>query len=101
MNNVQKLTAKMNKIYAKFGVDARDIELLAFISGWWEKNKVARVMDVVKTATVASPSTVVSILKDLEFVGMVSIATNLEDAREKIIGKGKKFAALDKALEGV
>jgi len=101
MNNIQKLADKMHKIHEKFGVDARDIELLGFISGWWDKDKATRVMDIVKATTIASPSTVLHILKDLEFVGMIGINSNAEDAREKFIEKGKRFAALDKALENV
>ena len=101
MSNVRKLTASLYKVYDKFGVDARDLEMLGFLSSWWNAQQKARVMDIVKATTVASPSTVLHILKDLEFVGLITIESNPEDAREKFIVKGKKFAALDKALEGI
>ena len=101
MNNVQKLTEKLHKVYLKFGVDARDIEMLAFLSSWWDKSKSTRVMDIVKATNIASPSTVLHILKDLEFVGLINIHNSVDDAREKYIVAGNKFAALNRALEGV
>lgn len=101
MNNVQKLVTRLHKVEDKFGVDTRDLTMLDFLSSFWNADKVVRVMDVVRTNTIASPSTVLHIIKDLEFVGMIAIESNEEDAREKIINKGKKFAALDKFLEGV
>lgn len=101
MNNIQKLTDKLHKIHEKFGVNARDLEVLGFICGWWDKDKTTRVMDIVKANTIASPSTVLHILKDLEFVGVISFNSNAEDAREKFIEKGKRFAALDKALDNL
>ena len=101
MNNVQRLTDNLHKVYDRFGVDARDLEMLGFLSSWWNAQPKARIMDIVKATTVASPSTVLHVIKDLEFVGLITIESNPEDAREKFIVKGKKFAALDKALEGI
>lgn len=101
MNNIQKLTKKIYVMEEKFGVDARDLDLLGFICNQWDSHDSVRMMDIVKASNIASATTTLNIIKDLEFVSIIKINGNPDDAREKIIVQGKKFASLDKFLGGL
>jgi hypothetical protein len=101
MNNVEKLSIKLEKLKTKYTIDQTDIYILGLLSHKWAKGEDVRVTDLTLKfgKGVGSPANLhYRITKDLVKLQLVRLSSSDEDARVKFVVKGKQFDAFNKYI---
>lgn len=101
MNNVQKLSNKLERLKTKYTLDQTDIYILGLLSEKWGKGEDVRVTDLTLKfgKGVGSPANLhYRITKDLVTLQLVRLKSSEEDARVKFVVKGKQFDAFNKYI---
>lgn len=101
MNNVEKLSNKLERLKTKYTVDQTDIYILGLLSEKWDKGEDVRVTDLTLKfgKGVGSPANLhYRITKDLVNLQLVRLKSSEDDARVKFVVKGKQFDAFNKYI---
>lgn len=99
MSYLEYLTSRLELLQLEYDLDVIDLKILKELTSTWEDGRKPRVTDITLGSKIASPATLQNrINKTLVDAGLITLQTNPDDAREKLIEKGPRYEKFEEFL---